>query len=172
MRVRGLNVRLGVMILAVAATLLLPGCADYVIKMGHLKDNPMDQAVGTGNEFTHLQETRDRLLKRFPLGQPVREVKRYLESVGATCRQQKLNSAIVDCGYRQREDAVLRTPIGDFLRIRSLYDFRISLASSKQRLSRIEVCRRITRNYYEELSGKPVRRLIFPFECTTDSKPK
>ena len=171
MGVGKMKVRLGVMILGFAATALLPGCTDYVIKRGHLKDNPMDQAIATGDEGVHFQEARDRLLKRFPLGPPVMTVSRYLESVGAKCRRPKAGNASVVCDYRQKEDLVLRTPVGEFLSIRSLYDFRISLAGSRQRLSGVEVCRRITAVYFKETSGKPVSRREYPMRCPADPKP-
>jgi hypothetical protein len=169
MGVRRTSVRLGVVMSAVVATAMpLPSCVDYFVIQGHLKDNPMDQAIATGDEFVHLRETRDRLLKRFPIGRPIVEVRRYLESVGASCRRRGPNDATIDCEYRQKEDTVLRTPIGDFISIRSLYDFRISLAESRQRLSEIRVCQRITRIYYEEPSDKPVRSRTYPFECKID----
>jgi hypothetical protein len=165
------SVRLGVVLSTVAATALLPGCTDYVIKRGHLKDNPMDQAVASGLEPDHLKLTDAGLLERFPIGRPVQEVRRYLESVGATCRRPKAGNASVVCDYRQKEDLVLRTPIGEFLSIRSLYDFRISLAESRQRLSGIEVCRRITAVYFNETSGKPESRSEYPMRCPSDPKP-
>ena len=152
--------------------LLLQGCIDYFVLEGHLKDNPMDQAIGSGMEPDHLKDTRAGLLKRFPPGRPLAQAWRYLESVGATCRTSRQDDAAAVCEYRQKRDTVLRTPIGDFLSIRSLYDFRISLVASGQRLSGIEVCERLTRVYYREPSDKPVRRRSYPFECTTDPQPK
>lgn len=155
-----------------AAALLLQGCVDYFVLEGHLKDNPMDQAIASGIESDHLRDTRAGLLKRFPPGQPVSEARRYLESVGATCRSPKPSDGPVVCDYRQRQYVVLRTPIGDFPSITSLYDFRISLAASGRRVSDIEVCRRITRIYYKEPSDKPVRRATFPMRCPTNPKPE
>ena len=155
-----------------ATVLLLQGCIDYFVLLGHLKDNPMDQAIGSGIESDHLKLTRAGLLERFPIGRPVPEARRYLESVGATCRSPKPGDAAVVCDYRQKRDTVLRTPIGDFPSITSIYDFRISLAALRQRLSGIEVCQRLTRIYYREPSDKPVRTQTYPFECTTDPKPK
>jgi len=171
MGVRRASVRLGVVLFTVVATALLPGCADYVIKRGHLSDNPMDQAVASGLEPDHLKLTRADLLERFPIGRPVQEVRRYLESVGAKCRQPKAGNASVVCDYRQKEDLVLRTPVGEFLSIRSLYDFRISLAESQQRLSGIDVCRRITAVYFDETSDKPASRREYPMRCPADPKP-
>jgi hypothetical protein len=171
LRERRRSVTAGFALLPVAA-LLLQGCIDYFVLEGHLKDNPMDQAIASGIEQDHLKDTRADLLKRFPPGQPAMEARRYLESVGATCRTSRQRDAAVVCEYRQKRDTVLRTPIGDFLSIRSLYDFRISLAASGRRLSGIEVCQRITRVYYREPSDKPVRRRSYPFDCTTDLQPK
>ena len=171
MGVRRTSVQLGVVLSTVAATVLLPGCTDYVMKMGHLKDNPMDQAVASAMEPDHLKLTHAALLERFPIGRPVQEVRRYLESVGAKCRRPAAGNASVVCNYRQKIDFVLRTPLGEFLSTRSLYDFRISLAESRQGLSGIEVCRRITRVYYREPSDKPESRSEYPMRCPSDPKP-
>lgn len=164
------SVTAGFALLSVAA-LLLQGCTDYFVLEGHLKDNPMDQAIASGMEPYHMKYTRADLLKRFPLRRPVLEARRYLESVGATCGRPKPSDTIVVCEYRQKRDKVLRTPIGDFLSSRSVYDFRILLDSSQQRLKGIEVCQRITRIHYREPSDKPVSRRTYTFECTTDPEP-
>jgi len=170
LRERGSSAAAGIALL-MAATALLPGCTDYVMKMGHLTDNPMDQAVASAMEPDHLKLTQAALLERFPIGRPVQEVRRYLESVGAKCRRPKAGNASVVCNYRQKIDFVLRTPVGEFLSTRSLYDFRISLAESGQGLSGIEICRRITRVYYRERSGKPESRSEYPMRCPRDPKP-
>lgn len=171
-RERGRSVTARYALLPMAATaLLLQGCVDYFVLQGHLKDNPMDQAVASGLEPDHLKLTRAGLLERFPIGRPVPEVTRYLESVGAKCRRPKAGNASVVCDYRQKEDLVLRTPVGAFSSIRSLYDFRISLAESRHRLSGIEVCRRITAVYFNETSGKPVSRREYPMSCPADLNP-
>jgi len=170
-RERERSVTAGFALLPVAV-LLLQSCADYFVLEGHLKDNPMDQAIASRMEPYHMKYTRADLLKRFPLQRPVSEVQRYLENVGATCGRPKSRNAMVVCEYRQRRDKVLWTPVGDFLSSRSVYDFRILLASSGHRLEGIEVCQRITRVYYREPSDKPVRRRSYPFECMTDPKPK
>ena len=168
-RERGRSAAAGTALLMVA---LLPGCIDHFVLEGHLKDNPMDQAIASGMESTHLKSTRGELLRRFPRGQLVVKARRYLESVGAICRSPRQSNAAIVCDYRQEQKKVLRTPIGDFPSTTSLYDFRILLAASGRHLSGIEVCQRITRVYYREPSDKPVRRRSYPFECTTDPKPK
>jgi len=172
MRVRGPNVPLTVVMFAFATTALLPDCIDYFVLEGHLKDNPMDQAIASGMESTHLKSTRGELLRRIPPGQLVVKARRYLESVGATCRSPRRSNAAIVCDYRQEQKMVLRTPIGDFPSTTSLYDFRILLAASGRHLSGIEVCQRITRVYYREPSDEPVRKRTYPFECTTDPKPE
>lgn len=173
MAVRRPHVRLSPGVLAAAAAaLLLQSCADYFVLEGHLKDNPMDQAIASGMGSEHPKYTRAGLLKRFPPGRPVVEARRYLESVGATCRRSKSSDTAIICDYRQKRDTVLRTPVGDFPRIRSLYDFRISLAASRYRLSGIEVCERLTRIFYFEPGDSPERRRTYPFECTTEPKPE
>jgi hypothetical protein len=156
-----------------AMSALLPqGCVDYFVLQGHLKDNPMDQAIASGMGSYHLKYTRAGLLESFPIGEPVLRVRRYLESVGATCRSPRRRDRVDVCAYRQKRDTVLRTPIGDFPSMTSIYDFRISQAASRQRLSGIKVCQRLTRIHYEEPSDKPVRTLTYPFECRTEPKPK
>jgi len=170
-RERGRSVTAGFALLPVAA-LLLQGCVDYFVLEGHLKDNPMDQAIASGMGSEHPKLTRAGLLKRFPPGRPVVEARRYLESVGAICRRSKSSDTPVVCDYRQKRDTVLRTPVGDFPSIRSLYDFRISLAASRHRLTGIEVCERLTRIFYREPGDRPERRRTYPFERTTDPKPE
>jgi len=155
-----------------ATALMMQGCVDYVVLEGHLKDNPMDQAIASGDEAAHLTETRERLLKRFPLGRPLHDARRYLESVGATCRSRRPSDAVVLCDYRQKVDKAFRTPIGSFLSVRLLYDFRISLSALRQQLSGVEICRRVTVVHYREFSDKPMQRQTYPFECRSDPNPK
>lgn len=142
--------------LAVAATALLPGCAYYVIKMGHLKDNPMDQAIAMGIASRHQKEIRVRLLRRFPAGRSVSEVGRYLESVGARCRPPSTDREGVVCRYAQHLDSVLRTPLGDRPHIRTIFDFTITLSQDHGRLRGVAVCQTIT-NVRNRHSAKPRR---------------
>lgn len=169
-RERGRSAAAGIALL-MAATALLPGCVDRFVREGHLKDNPMDQAIASGIESDHLKDTRAGLLKRFPIGRPVAGVTRYLESVGATCVRSKPSDATVVCDYRQKRYVIWRTPIGNFPDITSIYDFRISLSALGPRLSGIEVCRRITRIHYRQYSNEPARRMEFPVRCPSDPKP-
>jgi hypothetical protein len=80
LRERGRPVASGFVTLAVVA--LLQGCIDYFVLLGHLKDNPMDQAIGSGMEPDHLKDTRAGLLKRVPPGRPVAQAWRYLVGPG------------------------------------------------------------------------------------------
>jgi hypothetical protein len=163
MEVRGSNVRIGVAMLAMAATALLQSCADYVIKMGHLKDNPMDQAIATGIASRHQKEIRHRLLQRFPLGHSVSEVQQYLESVGARCRTPNSDREAVVCRYAQHLDSVLRTPLSEKPHIRTIFDFTIALSQARGRLRGIAVCQAITNVRYR--SGAEPRRETSPMKC-------
>ena len=153
------------MFVLAGAAILLQGCAGYFVKMAHLKDNPMDQAIATGDEGVHMKETRDRLLKRFPIGQPVAPVKRYLESVGARCRETSGANVKVTCRYSQNMDIVFRTPIGDFPEIRSIYNFRIVLLAQQGRLRDVRVCRRITVIWFNDTKSDGRKRVEYPVKC-------
>lgn len=153
-----------ILVLAGAA-MLLAGCADYFGKRAHLKDNPMDQAIATGDEFAHMKETRDRLLRRFPIGQPIAPIRRYLESVGAECRTSKGTGETATCRYSQYEDLVYRTPISQSLVTRSIYDFRIDLRHLRGLLRDVRVCRRITRIHHRGTFTDDIERIEYPMEC-------
>jgi len=159
----GTTVRLGVLVLAVGATALLPGCADYVMKLGHLKVNPMDEAVATGIASRHQQEIRARLLRRFPLGHPVSEIRRYLEGVSARCHTTSTDSKAVVCRYAQHLDSVLRTPLGDRPHIRTTFDFTITLSQARGYLRGVAVCQTITNVRYRH--GAEASRDVFPMKC-------
>lgn len=163
MGVRRASVRLGVVLSAVAATALLPGCAYYAIKMGHLKDNPMDEAVATGIASRHQQEIRVRLLRRFPVGHSVSEVRRYLEGVGARCRSPSSDSKAVVCRYAQHLDSVLRTPLGDRPHIRTTFDFTITLSQVRGHLRGVAVCQTIANVRYRH--GAEASRDVVPMKC-------
>ena len=153
------------MLVLAGAAMLLQGCADHFVKMAHLKDNPMDQAILTGMESKHMKETRDRLLKRFPIGRPVAPAKRYLESVGAKCRESSGANTTVTCRYSQIVEVVLRTPIGDFPRIRNIYNFRIDLLAQQGRLRDVRVCEQITRVWFRGAGSDRKIHTEYPMEC-------
>jgi len=157
------SVRLGVVLPTLAATALLQSCADYVMKMGHLKDNPMDQAIATGIASRHQKEIRVRLLRRFPVGHSTSEVRRYLESVGARCRSPSTDREGVVCRYAQHLDSVLRTPLGDRPDIRTIFDFKITLSQDRGRLRSVAVCQTMTNVHYWR--GAEPRRETFPMKC-------
>ena len=152
------------LVLAGAAT-LLTGCGYLVFNVGDLKDNPMDQAIATGIESDQMKETRDRLLKRYPIGGPVASVRRYLESVGAKCLSAGDNGTKVTCRYSKHTDIVLRTPLGDIPEIRSIYDFRIELSHERGQLRGVRVCRRISVIEYRGTSADRKKRIEIPMEC-------
>ena len=153
------------MLVLAGAAMLLTGCPDYFGKRAHLRDNPMDQAIATGIESDHMKETRDRLLKRFPIGRPVVPIRRYLESVGAECRSSEGTGDAVSCRYSQHEDLVFRTAISESLEIRSIYDFRIDLMHQRGLLRDVRVCRRITVIRYKGTLTDYSERIEYPFKC-------
>ena len=73
------------MLVLAGVTMLLVGCSDYRL-LANLKDNPMDQAIATGAPGSDLEETRERLLKRFPVGQAKDDLPTSL-----ACRQKIVN---------------------------------------------------------------------------------
>ena len=152
------------LVLAGAAT-LLTGCGYLVFNVGDLKDNPMDQAIATGIESDQMKETRDRLLKRYPIGGPVASVRRYLESVGAKCLSAGDNGTKVTCRYSKHTDIVLRTPLGDILEIRDTYDFRIELVHKRGLLRDVRVCRQITRDWFKGAISDRRKRIKYPMKC-------
>lgn len=160
------------LILAGAMIFLLQGCADYFVKTAHLKDNPMDQAIATGIESDHMKETRDRLLKRFPIGRPVAPIRRYLESVGAKCRGSSGTGETVICRYSQHMDTVFRTPIGEFPEIRRSYDFRIDLLPKQGILRDVRVCRRTTVIWFNGTNSEGKKRSEHPLKCLKGQKTK
>ncbi len=125
----------------------------------------MDQAILTGMESKHMKETRDRLLKRFPIGQPVAPAKRYLENVGAKCGESSGANVAVTCRYSQYMDIVLRTPIGDFPDSRDIYTFRIDLLAQQGRLRDVRVCEQITRVWFRGAGSDRNERTEYPMEC-------
>ena len=125
----------------------------------------MDQAILTGDEFKHMKETRDRLLKRFPIGRPVAPAKRYLESVGAKCGESSGTNVAVTCRYSQYMDIVLRTPIGDFPEIRHIYNFRIVLVAQNGRLRDFLVCRQTTAIRFKGAGSDREKRTEYPMKC-------
>ena len=149
------------MLVLAGAAILLQGCTGYFVKEAHLKDNPMDQAILTGDEGKHMKGTRERLLKRFPIGQPVGPVKRYLESVGAKCGESAGDNVAATCRYSQVVDIVLRTPIGDFPEVRSICNFRIVLVAQQGRMRDVRVCRQTTVIWYNDGN----KRAEYPMKC-------
>jgi hypothetical protein len=157
---------------ATAAILLLQGCTDYFVKEGHLSNNPMDEAIRTGISSYHMKETRDRILKRFRPGQPVVELSRYLESVGAKCRTPEGAGKIVTCRYSQYTDLVFRTPFGESLEYRDTSYFRIELMHQRGLFRDVRVCRRITRIRYKGTLTDYSERAEFPMKCSKEPDKK
>ena len=153
------------MLVLAGAAMLLQGCGYLVFNVGDLKDNPMDQAIATGIQSDHMRETRDRLLKRFPIGQPVAPVRRYLEGIGAKCWKSGDTGTTVTCRYSKYTDVVFRTPLGDILEIRDTYDFRIEIVHKRGLLRDVLVCRQITRDWFKGAISDRRKRIKYPMKC-------
>ena len=125
----------------------------------------MDQAIATGNQDDHMKETRERLLKRHPIGRPVASVSDYLQSVGAKCRNGQNAGAPVTCRYSKYADHVLRTPLGDIREIRDTYNFRIELFHQTELLREVRVCRQTTREWFDGATSKRKERIKYPMKC-------
>ena len=147
------------------AAMLLQGCAYYVFNLGDFKNNPMDQAIATGNQDDHMKETRERLLKRYPIGRPVASVSDYLQSVGAKCRGGQNASAPVTCRYSKYADIVLRTPLGDIREIRHTYKFHIDLFHQRRLLRDVHVCRQTTVTWFRGTKSGSKESEEHPLKC-------
>ena len=154
------------MLVLAGAAILLAGCSDYW-SVANFKDNPMDHALAGGTVYnsTHMKTVRDRLLKRFPVGQPVIQVTQYLESVGAKCRNSKGVGETVTCRYSQHMDIVLRTPFREYLENRRIYEFRMDLMHRRGLLRGIRVCRQTTVIRYKGTLTDYSERIEYPMEC-------
>lgn len=157
---------------AIAVFLLLQGCSDYFVKEGHLSNNPMDEAIRTGISSYHMKETRDRILKRFRPGQPVMELSRYLESVGARCKKSEGAGNLVTCWYSQYVDLVFRTPFGESLEYRDTNYFRIELMHQRGLFRDVRVCRRITRIWSKGTLTDFSERVEIPMKCSKEPNKK
>ncbi len=153
------------MLVLAGAAMLLAGCPDYWVLKGHLKDNPMDQAIATGIESDHMTEARDRLLKRFLVGQPVAPVRRYLESIGAKCRNSGGTGETVTCRYSQHMDTVFRTAFSEYLEYREKFDFRIDLMHKRGLLREVRVCRQTTVIRYKGTLTDYSEHTEYPMKC-------
>ena len=159
------------MLVLAGVAMLLVGCSDYRL-LANLKDNPMDQAIATGAPGSDLEETRERLLKRFPVGQPVAPVIRYLKSVGASCRNSQGSSETVTCRYFQKMDLVFSTPVGESLEIRDTFDFHIDLKHRRGVLWDARVCLTITVIRYRGTLTNHKNRTKYPIKCSREQNRK
>jgi hypothetical protein len=124
--------------------LALQGCAlitfGPVVRVGHLSDNPIDQAILTYQEPIYAKEARMRLLKLLPPGTPTSKAQQYLESIGAKCRKLPAPKGPTTCHYSQYVISGLRSGlIVEYGQWRQ-YDFAIRLLPGHGPLSNVGVC--------------------------------
>jgi len=107
------------------------------------KNNPIDQAVATFNEPDMAAIARLGLLKRFPIGRPIDELRKYLESIGASCESKSGRPLI--CTYSQYFLWGDRGIIGDERRMYRYHDFTIRVWPDRDAIGRLTVCDVIVR---------------------------
>jgi len=120
---------------------LTTGCTGWPGLYGsgaHLKGNPFDQAISLLIERETAMEARKRLLKRFPIGRPTAELRRYLETIGASCGSGP-GSPVV-CRYSQYLLVGKRGIIGDERREYIHHDFTIRMWPSQGPIAKLTVC--------------------------------
>jgi hypothetical protein len=104
----------------------------------HLKDNPFDRAVMSSDWSKVAAIARQRLLARHPIGSPVVEAHRYLESIGAIC-QRDLNGSIL-CRYSQYGFFGNRGVFGDEWRSYRYFDFTTKIQPGDGPITELAVC--------------------------------
>jgi len=123
---------------------VLGGCAlitfGPTVSVGHLTDNPIDQAILTYQEPIYAKEARARLLRRLPPGTPASEGQRYLESIGAKCHFAPASKGAVTCHYSQYVIAGFRSGLIVESEQRRQYDFTILLQPGHGPLRDLSVC--------------------------------
>jgi hypothetical protein len=134
-------------IMSVAALgLALTGCAGWpgpYASGRHLSDNPFDDAIeSTGDHAAVAKEARRRLLLRFPTGSPTGKVRRYLESIGASCTNTTTGPAV--CRYSQYLIWGERGVFGVIWRERSYFDFTIRLLPGQGPIRDVTLCQALT----------------------------
>ena len=139
------------------------GCTGWpgpYVGVGHFSDNPFDLAV-KNDEFGRI---RQRLFKRHPIGRPTREMRKYLQRIGASCADGK--SGLVICQYSQFQLLGDRGLIGDNMREYVFWDFTIRLIPGQGPLRDVSVCATITGEVETNgpIFGKPDRPRVGKFK--------
>jgi len=124
----------------IAAVLLgaaMTGCTIWPGPGKYLKDNPFDQALATYWRQA-VDVATERLLKRFPIGSPTTDLRRYLESIGSTC-ERKLGGPLV-CRYSQFVLFRQLGIFGDEWREYNYHDFTTRVWPGQGPVARVIVC--------------------------------
>jgi len=124
----------------------MTGCARWpgpYLAGGHLEDNPFDQAISSGMWSTASDGARQRLLARYPVGSPVIEIRRYLESIGASCERARGGPFV--CKYSQHGFVGYRGIIGDERREYWHFDFTVRIRPSNGPIAKLAVCSAYTK---------------------------
>jgi len=107
----------------------------------HLKDNPFDRAINSSNR-NRVGKAHASLIGLFPVGSQSADLKRYLESIGATCTR-PINGPDT-CRYSQFEFVANRGVFGDEWRKYSYHDFTIRVWSGQGPIKKLTVCQTVT----------------------------
>ena len=102
------------------------------------KDNPFDRAVATFDDAKMAAVGRGGLLKLFPIGSPTAELRRYLQSIGASCESGSGSPGI--CQYSQYYIWGHRGIIGDERRVYAYNDFTIRYWPGRGPIAKLTVC--------------------------------
>lgn len=136
---------LGIAARIIAAALLgslTTGCTGWPGLYGSVshinQDNPFDQAVATFSEPDMAAVARRRLLKRFPVGSPATELRRYLQSIGASCESGPGIPLV--CRYSQYDIWGHRGIIGDVRRVYSYHDVTARIWPGRGPIAKLTVC--------------------------------
>ena len=107
----------------------------------HLKDNPFDRAINSSNR-NRVGKAHASLIGLFPVGSQSADLKRYLESIGATCTR-PINGPDT-CRYSQFEFVANHRVFGDEWRKYSYHDFTIRVWSGQGPIKKLTVCQTVT----------------------------
>jgi len=106
--------------------------------LAHLKDNPFDQSIRSGQWSQLPKIARERLLKRFPAGSRVEDLRRYLEAIGSSCERAPKGPVV--CQYSQFGFLARRGYIGDEWREYAYYDFTTRIWQVRGTTADVKIC--------------------------------
>lgn len=148
---------------------LITGCVGYWVVTRHFKDNPIDNSIEESGGAS-IVDVRASLLKAFPPGSPLRDVRRKLEDMGAKCATDAEKDGKIVCRYTQWRANELRHPFGRSPHSREDFRFRIELIADRGRLRDFVVCLGETSVLYE--GGRIIKKDEIPMSCKDPLDPR